>query len=113
MQSQAASRRWLASPSIWRRRSSVSAACGRLIACALGGKEAAATKEQKARPMSATAESKYLLITREFDAPPELVWKCWTEPEHMQAWFGPHSFDLPIARIDLRVGGKWFAMMRG
>src|SRR5688572_29632086 len=51
-------------------------------------------------------------ITRIFDAPPELVWKAWTEPEHFMRWWGPKDFTSPAAKMDLRVGGKYLACMR-
>ena len=63
--------------------------------------------------MDNARESKQLEIIRDFDASPELLWKCWTEPEHMRAWFGPRGFDVPHCRIDARVGGDWLLCMRG
>ncbi len=53
-----------------------------------------------------------LVITRMFDAPRELVWKMWTEPEHYMRWWGPKDFTAPSCRIDLRVGGKYLSCMR-
>jgi len=46
-----------------------------------------------------------LVITRVFDAPRELVWNAWTEPESVKRWWGPKGFTAPFCRIDLRVGG--------
>lgn len=46
-----------------------------------------------------------MVLVREFDAPRELVWKCWTDPEHMAAWWGPEGMDNEVA-IDLRPGGR-------
>jgi uncharacterized protein YndB with AHSA1/START domain len=54
-----------------------------------------------------------LVIERVFDAPRELVWKAWTEPEHMMRWLGPKDFTAPHITIDLRVGGKYLHCMRG
>jgi uncharacterized protein YndB with AHSA1/START domain len=52
-----------------------------------------------------------LMITRVFDAPRELVWKAWTEPDRAMRWWGPAGFTSPHCEIDLRVGGKYlFAM---
>jgi len=52
-----------------------------------------------------------LVIERTFDAPRELVWKAWTEPEHAMRWWGPKGFTSPACEIDFRVGGKvLFAM---
>lgn len=51
-------------------------------------------------------------ITRIFDAPPNLVWKAWTEPEQVMRWWGPKVFTSPVAKIDLRAGGKYLYAMR-
>ena len=53
-----------------------------------------------------------LVITRIFDAPRELVFKAWTEPERAMKWWGPKDFTAPICKIDLRVGGKYHFCMR-
>ncbi|HEX4602894.1 MAG TPA: SRPBCC domain-containing protein [Candidatus Angelobacter sp.] len=53
-----------------------------------------------------------LVITRTFDAPRELVWKAWTDPERMKLWWGPECFTSPACKIDLRVGGRVHACMR-
>jgi uncharacterized protein YndB with AHSA1/START domain len=65
----------------------------------------------RGRTPSATLDSA-LVIQRVFDAPRELVWKAWTEPEHMKRWWGPKGFDAPAAEIDFRVGGKYLLAMR-
>ena len=53
-----------------------------------------------------------LVIERIFDAPRDLVWRAWTEPERMMRWWGPKDFTSPACRIDFRVGGKYLACMR-
>lgn len=53
-----------------------------------------------------------LVITRDFDASPELVWKAWTDPEHIKLWWGPKNFTAPFSRIDLSVGGTYLLCMR-
>lgn len=53
-----------------------------------------------------------LEITRIFDAPPERVWRAWTEPERLMAWWGPKGYTAPVCEIDLRVGGKYLCCMR-
>ncbi len=45
------------------------------------------------------------VITREFNAPRDLVWKAWTDPEMLKKWFGPKGFTMPTCKMDLRVGG--------
>lgn len=53
-----------------------------------------------------------LKLERTFNAPRELVWRAWTEPEHMKKWWGPKGFTAPVVRIDLRVGGKYLSCMK-
>ncbi|MFC4114946.1 SRPBCC family protein [Nonomuraea zeae] len=54
-------------------------------------------------------------ITRVFNAPRELVWASWTEPERFSRWFGPASLATPVGRItlDARPGGIWRASLLG
>ena len=61
---------------------------------------------------SAPAKTEELVIERVFDAPRELVWKAWTEPEAMMQWWGPKGFTSPHYEIDLRVGGKFLGCMQ-
>lgn len=53
-----------------------------------------------------------IIITRIFDAPRELVWQAWTDPEHLMRWWGPKIFTSPVCKVDLRVGGKYLFCMR-
>jgi uncharacterized protein YndB with AHSA1/START domain len=48
-----------------------------------------------------------ILITREFAAPKDLVYKAWTTPELVKRWWNANRGEVTIAEIDLRVGGKW------
>lgn len=52
-----------------------------------------------------------VVVTRTFDAPRELVWKAWTEPERFMRWWGPKIFTSPMCEIDLRVGGRFLWCM--
>jgi uncharacterized protein YndB with AHSA1/START domain len=54
-----------------------------------------------------------LVITRVFDAPRSLVFKAWTESEHMERWFGPRGFTSKVLKNDLRPGGAYRIHMRG
>lgn len=47
-----------------------------------------------------------VVIERTFDAPIELIWQMWTDPEHFQSWYGPKGFTIPVAKMDVREGGK-------
>jgi uncharacterized protein YndB with AHSA1/START domain len=53
-----------------------------------------------------------LTLTRDFDAPRELVYKMWTDGKHLAQWFGPREFTNPIAEVDPRVGGRIHIVMR-
>jgi uncharacterized protein YndB with AHSA1/START domain len=50
--------------------------------------------------------------TRVFDAPRELVWKAWTEPERMMRWWGPKGFTMLSCKLDLRPGGVFHYRMQ-
>ena len=52
-----------------------------------------------------------IVIERIFDAPRELVWRAWTEPEHFKKWWGPKSYTSPVTTIDLRMGAKYLNCM--
>ena len=45
-------------------------------------------------------------IKREFDAPRDLVWKVWTEPEHLSHWMTPAGSKMEVHKYDFRVGGE-------
>jgi len=53
------------------------------------------------------------VITREFDAPRDLVFAAWTESERMAQWWGPKGFTVMFAKLDLRPGGMFHYGMRG
>jgi len=46
------------------------------------------------------------IVERIFDVPVDLVWQMWTQPEHFKKWYGPQGFTVPVAEMDVRVGGK-------
>ena len=54
-----------------------------------------------------------LVITRLLDAPRELVFKVWTEPEHVAQWWGPDGFINTIHEMDVKPGGIWRLTMHG
>ena len=51
-------------------------------------------------------------IVRDFVAPRALVWKMYTEPQHLMHFWGPKDGSVPRCDIDLRVGGMWHHTMR-
>ena len=48
-----------------------------------------------------------VLTSREFDAPRELVFRAFTEPDLLVQWLGPRKYTMTIDRFDLRDGGTW------
>ena len=59
--------------------------------------------------MTAPPQTLEVRITREFDAPIDEVFRAWTVPAELAAWYGPAQYDTPEERIriDLRVGGRY------
>jgi hypothetical protein len=55
----------------------------------------------------AEPQERVLVIERIFDAPRDLLFKCWTEAEHLARWIGPKGFGSNILAWDLRQGGKY------
>ena len=51
-------------------------------------------------------------IERSFDAPVDLIWLMWTDPEHFAAWYGPDGATIPSAKMDVRVGGTRLVSMQ-
>ncbi len=54
-----------------------------------------------------------LTLTRIFNAPRTMVWKMWTEPEHVAQWWGPHGFTNPLCQWDTCPGNAILVHMRG
>ena len=52
-----------------------------------------------------------VVIERTFDAPVELIWRMWTDPDHFREWFGPDGVTIPVAKLDVRVGGSRLVCM--
>ena len=53
-----------------------------------------------------------MVVTREFDAPRDLLWKAWTEPDRLARWWGPPGSAIEVARLDLRPGGVFHYSMK-
>lgn len=63
-----------------------------------------------ARPQTAAADGE-LIITRFFNAPLHMVFKAWSNADHMRQWFGPKDFAVMDVQLDFRVGGAWSSRM--
>lgn len=53
-----------------------------------------------------------LVLERVVDVPPALMWRAWTEPEHLKKWFAPAPWTIADCEIDLMPGGRFRTVMR-
>ena len=56
------------------------------------------------------ATSREILITRVFDAPRDLVFRAWTDPERLKNWWSPKGWTTPFCTVDLRRGGRFLSI---
>ncbi|MFZ4814663.1 MAG: SRPBCC family protein [Phototrophicaceae bacterium] len=54
-----------------------------------------------------------LVVSRTFNAPRDLVWRAWTQSEHLTQWWGPTDWKVTVSQMDFRVGGHWLYCMAG
>jgi uncharacterized protein YndB with AHSA1/START domain len=59
------------------------------------------------------ATGREITMSRVFDAPRELVFRAWTDPELVEQWWGPDGFTNTIDEMDVRPGGTWRFVMHG
>lgn len=62
--------------------------------------------------LKTTAESE-IVSSRVFNFSKELLFKAWSEPEHLKNWWGPAGFTNTFHSFDFKVGGKWVFTMHG
>ncbi len=60
---------------------------------------------------NSTISEDAVVVERILDAAVDLVWQMWTDPEHFKKWYGPMGFSVPVAEMDVRVGGKRLVCM--
>jgi uncharacterized protein YndB with AHSA1/START domain len=63
--------------------------------------------QNKQTTITAEPGKQEILITREFDAPRELVFKAYTDPQLIPQWWGPRNLSTEVDKLDLRPGGQW------
>jgi uncharacterized protein YndB with AHSA1/START domain len=63
--------------------------------------------------MAVSTQDREIILTRIVNAPRALVWKMWTEPEHLIHWWGPDGFTNTFHEFEFREGGVWKFMMHG
>jgi uncharacterized protein YndB with AHSA1/START domain len=59
------------------------------------------------------ADQKDLVLERTLDAPIDLVWEAYTNPEHMKQWFAPKPYEISEMELDLKPGGIFRLRMVG
>ena len=62
--------------------------------------------------VSRVENDRVLVLERIFDAPRELVFKMFKEPEHLKRWWGPRGWEIPVCTVDFRPGGVWHYCMK-
>ncbi|SHM90186.1 SRPBCC family protein [Mucilaginibacter sp. OK098] len=62
---------------------------------------------------NSSTKNRELIISRTLNAPIELVWEAWTNPEHIVNWWGPNGFTNTITKMDINPGGEWNLVMHG
>ena len=56
--------------------------------------------------MTEETELNAVVLERHLDAPAEVIWDLWTDPQHFAQWYGPDGATIPSASMDVRVGGR-------
>lgn len=65
-----------------------------------------------ANPSAPAKERPSLTLRRHYPVAAEKVWRAWTDPQALKAWFGPEEIvSVPLAEVDLRVGGRFRVTM--
>jgi uncharacterized protein YndB with AHSA1/START domain len=60
-----------------------------------------------------STQDRELRISRKLNAPVELVWEVWTNPQHIANWWGPNGFTNTITKMEVTPGGEWDLVMHG
>lgn len=71
------------------------------------------TTSSVGRTIFTTPSDREITAMRAVDAPRQLVWEAWTNPQHVPHWMtGPEGWTMPVCEIDLRPGGEWHFVWR-
>jgi len=68
---------------------------------------------QSTPPTKFETSGNVLTVERTFNAPRELVWQAFTDPKHIEKWWGPRGWQTTVFKMDVRPGGVWHFVMRG
>ena len=66
-----------------------------------------------AEPAASSTADREIVVTRLIEAPRELVFEAWTDPKHVDKWWGPRGFTTTTHEMDVRPGGEWRLTMHG
>jgi uncharacterized protein YndB with AHSA1/START domain len=69
-------------------------------------------KSATARASNKAESNQEFVVARVFDAPRDLVWKAWTEPERLAQWWGPKGCTIRVVQLNLRPGGMFHYSMQ-
>ncbi|MFJ8515272.1 SRPBCC family protein [Lysinibacillus xylanilyticus] len=62
--------------------------------------------------VSRIENDRVLILERVFDAPRDLVFMMFKDPEHLKRWWGPRGWEIPVCTVDFRPGGVWHYCMK-
>lgn len=62
--------------------------------------------------ISRVENDRVLVLERTFDAPREVVFRMFKDPDHLKNWWGPRGWELPVCKMDFREGGEWLYCMK-
>ncbi|MBI3133734.1 MAG: SRPBCC domain-containing protein [Bacteroidetes bacterium] len=62
---------------------------------------------------ASNTDEREIVLSRTLNAPRELVWEAWTNPEHVKIWWGPDGFTNTFHEFELKPGGVWRFIMHG
>lgn len=68
---------------------------------------------QTTPPTKFETSGNVLTVERTFNAPRDLVWQAFTDPKHIEKWWGPRGWQTIVFKMDVRPGGVWHFVMRG
>ncbi|MCK6255538.1 SRPBCC domain-containing protein [Fictibacillus sp. KIGAM418] len=64
------------------------------------------------KSLKTAVEGKVLMIERVFNAPKDIVFKAFSQPEHLSRWWGPKGWETDIRQFDFQPGGVWLYCMK-
>ncbi|MFX3635967.1 MAG: SRPBCC family protein [Candidatus Pristimantibacillus sp.] len=69
--------------------------------------------ENTLRETAVEVQNRGILLNRTLNAPQDLVWEVWTQPEHLANWWGPQGFTITTSMFNFQPGGIWKFTMTG